>query len=298
MNRQFPHFLQLGLGITIMSSSGALGRFIDLPVPFIILVRCIIASLALFVLIKIMKIEMKLQYGKSFWGIVVTSAFLGAHWITYFISLKLSSVAVGMLSLFTYPVITTFLEPLILKTHFQKSSLVLGIIGFAGLIFLVPELNLENDHTLGVVMGICSAVFYSLRNILSKKQVSEQSGIALMFYQLLIISVLLSPILLWSELDFTVSISNNWIPFMILGLTTTAAGHTLFVLSFRHFSISTVSIISALTPLMGTFIGFLVLSEVPSGRTYIGGLLILATVIIESVRSIKNQNKSYSTTSK
>ena len=45
---------------------------------------------------------------------------MGTHWIIYFISLKLSNVAIGMLSVFTYPVITAFLEPILLGNKFKS----------------------------------------------------------------------------------------------------------------------------------------------------------------------------------
>ncbi len=86
-----------------------------------------------------------------------------------------------MLSLFTYPVITAFLEPVMLKIPFQKSSLALGILAFVGVALLAPELSFENEHTLGIAIGVFLPFCYSIRNILMKKRVAQQSGITLMF---------------------------------------------------------------------------------------------------------------------
>lgn len=180
---------------------------------------------------------------------------------------------------------------MMLKTRFQYTHLLLAIIAFTGVAFLVPELNLENDYTLGIVMGIVSALFYSIRNILLKKSVGDHSGITLMFYQLLIISLVLWPVLLFFEFDTQQDIIGHWKTLLILGLFTTALGHTLFVLSFKHFSISTVSIISSLTPLLGTLLGYIFLNEVPTGRTYIGGSLIFFTVVAESINTTRKNKK-------
>lgn len=288
MNNHLINLLQLGLAIVIMSSSGALGRYIELPPPVIIWVRCAIGSLALFIFLKIVRLDLRIGSQRHFWIILSSSLLLGAHWISYFYSLKLSNVAIGMLSLFTYPVITALLEPLILKTRFQRMSLLLGVLALIGVAFLVPELTVENDYTLGILVGIFSAVCYSVRNILLKKRVSDQSGITLMFYQLLIITLVLWPVLFMFDFK-PANFITNWEALLILGLFTTATGHTLFVLSFKHFTISTVSVISSLTPLLGTLLGFLFLGEVPAGRTYIGGLLIFLTVIAESIRSVREK---------
>lgn len=288
MNQNLSHFLQLGLAIAIMSSSGTLGRYIELPPPVTIWLRCLLGAGALYAVLKIWKIDFRIWKG-NFWLLFASSAFLGLHWVTYFYALQLSSVAVGMLSLFTYPVITALLEPVMLKTHLKPGVLVLAIIAFVGVAFLVPELTLDNGYTMGIIFGILSAIFYSVRNIMLKKRIAEHSGIALMFYQLLIVTILLWPVLFIYDFQWVPGVFGHWKALLVLGLFTTAAGHTLFVLSFRHFTISTVSIISSITPLLGSFLGFIFLDEVPAGRTIIGGLLIFLTVIVESIRSAREK---------
>lgn len=114
------HFLSLGLAITIMSTSGTLGRYIQLPPPSIIWIRCVIGAIALFLVMQIWSINFKIPGRKNFYTLALGGILLGGHWVTYFYALQLSTVAIGMLSLFTYPVITALLEPLILKTSFQK----------------------------------------------------------------------------------------------------------------------------------------------------------------------------------
>ena len=51
--------------------------------------------------------------------LIVSSLFMAGHWITYFYALKLSNVAIGMLSLYTFPVMIAFLEPVFLKVKFN-----------------------------------------------------------------------------------------------------------------------------------------------------------------------------------
>jgi drug/metabolite transporter (DMT)-like permease len=72
---------------------------------------------------------------------------------------------------------------------------------------------------------------------------------------------------------------------LTLALLTTAVGHTLFVMSFKNFSISTASIMSSIQPVYGILFGMFLLNEIPSENTLIGGFLILTTVTIESVQS-------------
>ncbi|MDH5609451.1 MAG: DMT family transporter, partial [Cyclobacteriaceae bacterium] len=236
------HFGQLGLAVLVMSSSGALGRYIALPAPVTIWIRCLIAVLVLYILLKVSKKPLFIGWGHSFRIVFLGSLFMAAHWVSYFYALRLSTVAIGMLSLFTYPVITALLEPLVLRTKFEVQHLFLSLIAFVGVFLLVPEFSLTNQATMGVVVGVGSSVMYSFRNLLMKMNLANTGSMTLMYYQLLIITLLLWPVLFIFPLDIRQDILlSNWKPLLLLGVFTTAVGHTLFVGSFRYFSITTVS---------------------------------------------------------
>ena len=211
---------------------------------------------------------------------------MGAHWITYFFSLQYSSVAIALLSLFTYPVITAFLEPILFKIKFNKVHIALGLLVLAGIYFLSPEFNLENDSFLAIIFGIVSAVFYAFRNLLMKREVERYNGTALMFYQILVIAICLSPVLFFSDFE---NVFEQWKPLLILAVLTTCIGHTLFLKSFRNFSITAASIMSSIQPVYGIIIGAIFLSEIPSAKTLIGGALIISAVVIESLISLKKK---------
>ena len=106
----------------------------------------------------------------------------------------------------------------------------------------------------------------------------------LMLHQMIIVSVLLIPVLFFS--DF--SNFESQLPLLVIvALLTTAIGHTMMVNSLKHFSVATASIISSVQPIFGIIIAFLFVNEIPSFNTFIGGSLILLTVVIESLRSKK-----------
>lgn len=270
-----------------ISTSGALGRYVDLPVPATIGVRAILAFLLLVLYCKWKKISFRISKKDRFL-VFVGGVLMGLHWITYFYALQWSNVAIGMLSLFTYPVITAFLEPILLKTKFQKIHLLLGILLLCGIYFLVPDpaspagrFNFENSYSMAVAIGIFSALCYALRNILMKSKVGKYNGSMLMCYQTGITGFILIPAVLFADFDMVLS---QWKGLVALALLTTAIGHTLFLNSFKHFSITTASILSSVQPVYGILIGALFLSEIPSWPTIFGGVLILASVVIESIR--------------
>ena len=277
------NLVQLNFAVLIISTSGTLGRYIELSVPVIIFLRAFIGGSFLYIFCKWKKLSFKINV-KDYKTIFFSGVLMGMHWITYFISLKLSSVAIGMLSVFTYPIITSFLEPLMLNSKFKKSNLLLGLMVLIGIYFLAPEISMKNDQFIAVGFGVISALCYSIRNIYMKAKSSEYEGSILMVYQLIIVSVLLSPVFYFYDVN---GLGVSLPAILILALLTTAIGHTLFVYSFRNFSISAASIISGVQPIYGIIIGMIILGEYPGVRTIIGGSVILGTVLIESIRSFK-----------
>ncbi len=282
-NLHLRNILELNLAMLLISTSGALGRYIDMPVPVIIGFRAILAGILLFLFCKWKGISFRTG-SKDRPTIILSGILMGLHWITYFYSLKLSNVAIGMLSIFTYPVITALLEPVLLKTKFQKVHLLLALLVLIGIYFLVPDLDFSNSYTKAVILGIISALCYSLRNLIMKTKVGSYNGSVLMWYQLVVVSIFLLPFLFIMDSS---GIKDQWLPTLTLALLTTAIGHTLFLASFKRFSITTASIISSVQPVYGIIIGMIFLGEIPVLSTIIGGVLILTSVVIESVRTYK-----------
>jgi drug/metabolite transporter (DMT)-like permease len=283
-NPHLKHIFELLLATLFISTSGVLGKYIEMPPPVIVWWRSSLAMVFLYVYCKYKNINLKITSGKNIASFILGAVFMAAHWITYFYALKLSNVALGMLSLYTFPVITALLEPVFMKTKFNPMHIVLGLIVLLGIYILAPEFNLESSHVQGIGLGLISALCYSLRILIMKQHVAKYNGTMLMFYQVLLITTLLAPSLFLMD---TSNIETQYPYVLLLALLTTAIGHTLMVKKFSYFSVSTASIISSVQPIFGIILAFFFLSEIPTLNTFLGGLLILSTVVIESVRSKK-----------
>ena len=278
MKKTYHHILELNLAILFISTSGPLGRYIELPVPVTIGLRALIAAFLIFLYCKWKRFDLTI-HKKDRLTFLLSGVFMCLHWITYFYSLKLSNVAIGMISLFTYPVITAFLEPLLLKIKFEKIQFLFGLLVLIGIYVLVPDFDLKNNYSIALLLGVLSAVFYSLRNIITKSKVSTYNGSVLMFYQLLIIVILLSPFSLLIEVPQLVSQLPSLI---VLAILTTSIGHTLFISSFKQFTTTSASIMSSSQPVYGILLGMVLLHEYPDFHTILGGFIILSAVLLES----------------
>lgn len=281
-NQHYFHLLELTLATILISTSGALGRYIDMPTPVIIWLRSALALVVLYFFCRYKKINLGIRSRKDASGFLIGGLFLGAHWITYFYALKLSNVALGMLSLHTFPVMIVLLEPLFMKTKLDYVHVMLGFIVLIGIYILSPDFDFENSNVQGILIGLISALCYALRILILKRYIARYDGTMLMLYQLVVLSIVLVPVMFMMD----TSGFKSQLPYiLLLAILTTATGHTLFVRSLKHFSASTAAIITCALPIYGIIIAFFFLGEIPEWNTYVGGLLIVSTVVIEGVRS-------------
>jgi drug/metabolite transporter (DMT)-like permease len=281
-NPHLKNVLELSFATFLISTAAVLGKYIDMAASVIIWWRAALALIALYIFLRLNKIKFRLHSFKDKVIIFISALFLGVHWVTYFHSVKISNVSIGMLSLYTFPAMTSILEPLISKTSFNKIHLLLAILVLIGIYILAPEFNVENSSFKGILWGLTSALFFTFRNIILKERAKKYNGSIVMFYQLIVVTIFLSPVL---YLYGTSEIKTEYPYIIMLALFATAIGHSLFLKSLKHFSATTASIILSTQPIFGIILAYLFLSEIPFYNTYIGGALILATVVIESIRS-------------
>ncbi len=175
-NSHLKHVFWLTIATIFISTSGALGKFIAMPPPVIVWWRSALAAFFLLLFCFYKKIDLNIHRRTHFWTFVLSALFMGAHWITYFYALKLSNVAIGMLSLFTFPVITAILEPLFSKVKFDVVHVFLGLLVLLGIYLLIPNFSLESKQLAGVLLGLISAVCYSLRTLILKKHIGAYNS--------------------------------------------------------------------------------------------------------------------------
>ena len=283
-NKHTKNLSLLLLATLFISTSGVLGKYIEMPAEVIIWFRGGFGALFIYIFCKFKKVNLKINSKKDVISFFISGSFMAAHWVSYFYALKLSNVALGMLSMYTFPVMTAFLEPFFSKQKLNGIHVLLGFLVLIGVYILVPNFSLENNEAKGILLGVFSALCYALRNLTTKKHVKTYNGSMIMLYQLVIVAILLLPVLFLSD----ISNFESQLPLLILvALLTTAIGHTMMVNSLQHFSVATASIISSIQPIFGIIIAYIFVNEIPSRNTFIGGSLILLTVVVESIRSEK-----------
>jgi len=272
--------LYLNLGLIFISTSAVLGRYITVNSTVATWWRCPIAAIAIFVFCRFIKIPIAFDNSRNKYLTWLSGCLLGVHWVSYFYSLDYSNAAIALLTLYTFPAITALLEPMFGDEKYELKNIILALISLLGVAIINPNLDLQNKYTLAVLLGLISALAYALRNIIIKIPAKTNHGSSLMFHQVVVVGILLSPSLILLD-------SSGWQEqigaLVILALFTTAIGHSLLVMSLQKLSATTAGLLSCIVPVYALLWAYLFLGEMPSVRTIVGGLIIMSTVVVKTI---------------
>ncbi|WP_299790957.1 DMT family transporter [uncultured Shewanella sp.] len=281
--------LELHLAVLLFGGTALFSKLIPLDALDITLLRCFVAAFVLALIVKASKDKLLLHNGSDYLIALGLGIVVSLHWVTYFASMQLSSIAIGMIAFFTYPVMTVLVEPFITGDKIQRVDIISGFTVLIGVILLIPEANLGNDVTLGIALGILSAALFTARNLLHKRYFSTYSGPQAMFYQTAVAVIFLAPL---HSVEISTIEQNVWALILLLGVVFTAAPHALFTSALRHLSAKTVGLVSCLQPFYGAMLALLLLGENLELKTIIGGFLVVTTAIFETQQSRKASQKN------
>ncbi|MDP4999834.1 MAG: DMT family transporter [Saprospiraceae bacterium] len=274
--------LQIHIAVFFFGIAGLFGKFVAVPAMMIVLGRAFFASIAIGVGLLLFRQSVKLGNAQNYAALLGLGAILALHWWSFFYAIQVSTVAVGLVTFSTFPVFTALLEPLYFKEPFRTRPLLLAALTFFGVVLVVPEYRWENQIFQGAVWGVVSGFTFSILSILNRAYVRRYSSFVIAFYQDLGASLVLLPLLLWT--DVSVSTTDFWL-LVLLGVVFTALSHGLFINGLRSVNAASASIIGSLEPVYGIVGALLLLGEVPSMRTIVGGLIILGVSVVVSVKN-------------
>jgi len=130
-----------------------------------------------------------------------------------------------------------------------------------------------------VLWGILSGLSFSFISLGNRKLVQQNSPWLISLYLDGFACSSLLPLLFF--IPFSLNFK-SFILLLLLGTIFTALAHTLFVRSLKHIKASYASLAASMEPVYGILFAFLLLHEIPSWSTLLGGSLILSAVILAS----------------
>ncbi|WP_343328102.1 DMT family transporter [Leptospira levettii] len=293
MKTSSPSFLrsvlELNLTILIMGNVTLFAKLLPFPAVTIISGRALFSVLILGLFFILRRKSVTYQSFKHFSYVFGIGILFALHWVTYFHSIQVSTVAVGMLSLFTYPVFSAILEPVLGGKRPEPFALFLASFSVFGLFLIVPDLSWDNQMFQGVIWGVASAVLYAIRNLLTKEMHVHYPSSQILFTQLFATSLVLLP---FADGLIPMLAEPKYLLFQVIlaGIFTSLA-HTIWIRSLSNLSVTTAGTLSTLSPIYGSLAAWYFLGEVPPDRLWLGGGVILFCAILEVFRKQAESGK-------
>ena len=271
------------IAVLFFGLAGVLGKISALPAPLIVLGRVLFAAPALLAICLFQRLNMRPRRVRDGFVLPGLGILLAIHWTTFFQSIVVSNVAIGLLSFSSFPLFTAVLEPLLLHQRPGRLMVLASLLILPGIYLLVPSFTFQDRTTLGVFWGVFSGATFALLSVANRGLGERYPSIVLSLYQDGVATIVLLPTLLLIPTTAPQWTLQALGILLFLGLICTALAHTLFIASLRHMTVQSASLIASLEPVWGIIFGILLLGELPTVRTLLGGLLIVAAVLLPAL---------------
>lgn len=214
----------------------------------------------------------------------------GAHWVTYFISVKLATPSMAILSVSSFGLHMIYLNWMIKGVKPKAMDLIVVSVALVGIYLIVPAFDLRNNVTSGILVGLVSGLFFAIlpfvqqrhQHIDSMTRAFGQYAFAMLVF-----------LIFTSETNWDLS-KLDWIYLAILGIVCTVVAHTLWLRATTMLPPTNTSLIFYLGPPIAMFTSYIFLDEEMSSNKIIGASLIIsANVFGVLMRKRNNPNLSF-----
>ena len=273
--------LYLNLAVMMFGIAGVIGQYVEVPSVMVALGRVICSSIILLVFALVKKESLKLESKKDYALIIFAGAVLALHWTSFFQSIQVSSVAIGTITFSTFPLFLTFLEPLVYREKFSVRSVVSAIVLLIGVVITIPEFSMENQVTIGIVWGMLSSLTYAIITLANRYFSGKYQGRIVSLYEQGTAAIVLLPSLFFVKATWR---TQDIIGVVLIGCICTAFAYSLYISAQKKVKAQTAGLISGMETVYGILYAFVLLSEIPTVREIIGGVVILSVGLYSSLK--------------
>jgi drug/metabolite transporter (DMT)-like permease len=219
-----------------------------------------------------------------------------AFYLLYIYAVLLTGVAVAVVLLYTAPVFVAVMAWRFLDESFgprKIAALALTIIGCA-LVARAYDPSLLRVNALGILCGLGSGFTYALYSILGKFSLYRGHHIGTMSFYVYAIGALgLLAAVPFAGLPEVPS-PGAWALLFSLGIVQTIGALWAYAAGLRHLDASVASILATFEPVVATFLAFFVVHEKIEWPQILGGVSILAAVLLLSRVSARGRGSGVS----
>jgi drug/metabolite transporter (DMT)-like permease len=248
---------------------------VDLPAAALVFWRCAIAAVTVPALVLVVRRLPLLVVEQRRPQVMGLALLVAVHWALLFETLKLASVAVAILTVYTAPIFLAVLAPLLLPEARSGIGLVALAISAPGiaLIALGGEGGAAADPV-AVGTGLGAAITYALIVIWTKSLVRNIAPVAVAFWSYAIVAVLVLPFALAGGRFLPDGV--DWAYVIALGALLTAAAGVLYMRALKDVTAQSAGLLAYLDPLSASMLAWAILGQDLGWQVVVGGVAVLA----------------------
>ena len=276
-------YLQLHIAVLFFGFTAILGndQLISLPAISTVWWRVLFTAVSLLFMIRFGKSLHRIPK-KYLWQYLLIGVIVALHWLCFFGSVKLSNSSLTLVCMATSSFFTAIIEPLVLKTQFQKRELLLGLLVIPGMALVVGTVG--EEMWLGIAVGLLSAFLAAIFAVWNKKIIDEADPVEITFLEmssgLLFLSLILPFVIHFDDDMAFLPAGQEWFYLLILALGCTTYAYVLSMRALKYLSAFTSTLTVNLEPVYGILLAYFFLGEKLSAGFYVGVLIILGAVFL------------------
>ncbi len=286
MTRSSRALVEVHVAALLYGFIGPFGKAVDLNPHEIVFWRTSLAAVVLLAIARRLKSHTLVKNWADLATFSAIAGLLAVHWVLFFKSIKVSTVAIGLVTTYTYPVLMVFLESWFFNLRLRALDFASAVAVLVGIYYLAPEFDLSDATFQGVIYGVAAGAMIPFIVLIRKKRIIDNyNSWDISAYEMGIAGLILLPFMLDDARLFHVPSTRDLLLIVVLGVVLTGFARILFVDSQRYLSGKVVGTILVLEVVYGVILALVFLAAVPSKREVIGGLIIVTAALFESLRS-------------
>lgn len=208
--------------------------------------------------------------------LIIVGMVLAAHWLFFFLSLNLTTVAVSLAIVYVGPVLAAAFAGPVLRERVSWHAYAGLAVAVAGMLLVIRP---GAGATIGgVAAAAISGVLLAVLMLLGKPLAARLGGLVVATWELVVASVVLAPFTV-QAIRFS---ADAWPQFLILGALFTGVAGAVYWSAMRQLPVAVVSVIMYLEPTSAVVWAALFLSEQPDPLVWLGVGLVVAAGTIAS----------------
>ncbi len=247
--------------------------------------RFLIASIILFVVMKIKEPDTKLQRedvkSMAMAGVIgVAMYYCFENYGIKYISSSEASLIIG-----TIPIFSLIVDSIVLKNKLSFNNLAGVSISMIGIYFIIGgKIRVETSELLGYTLMLGAVLSWVFYNYATKNLFKKYSQLAIVFYQIIFGTIVLIPFALFENNNW--QLINNIVVynFLYLAILCSAVAYVLYMYALENLGSTVATLYLNFAPIVTVVGGYFIFDEAISKNQIIGAILIVLSVYVVNLK--------------